>query len=231
MIGVFDSGVGGFCSLRELCRLMPRADITYLADRENAPYGTKTKEELIEFIGKDISTLKSLGARKILIACCTASAVYPFLGEEEKKISFPIIEPSSVAAARLGQRITVIATEYTVSSHAFSKAISKASKECRVAEISAQELVSLAEKEVHGERHNTEDTLEAVISRIKKTAPEVLILGCTHFSHLEKELSERLSGVITVSPAVLGARALYEELLKTGEINEENSGDGRLRYL
>ena len=52
-----------------------------------------------------------------------------------------------------------------------------------------------------------------------------------HFSHLEKELSERLSGVITVSPAVLGARALYEELLKTGEINEENSGDGRLRYL
>lgn len=232
MIGIFDSGVGGFASLGELRRLIPHADITYLADRNNAPYGRKTKDELIGLVKKDISVLRALGAKKILIACCTASAIHEYLPKEDKEISFPIIKPAAKRAAALGKRITVIATEYTVGSGAFSRAIAEFSGECRVKEISAQSLVSLAESEVHGEGCPWADALLwRTAEEIEKTEPEVLILGCTHFSHLEKKLTERLSGVITVSPAVLGARALCEELSEKGLLYEEKRGATRLRYL
>ena len=73
--------------------------------------------------------------------------------------------------------------------------------------------------------------IEEISKKIEKTDPEVLILGCTHFSHLEKMLTERLKGIKTVSPAVTGARAFYEELLRSGEENEKISGGARLRYL
>ena len=46
MIGVFDSGVGGICAFRRVRELLPREDIVYLADRKNAPYGTKSEDEI-----------------------------------------------------------------------------------------------------------------------------------------------------------------------------------------
>ena len=82
MIGVFDSGVGGYCAFRELRRLLPREDMVYLADRKNAPYGTKSEDEIIAFTKANIKRLREIGARKILIACCTASSVYNSLDEE-----------------------------------------------------------------------------------------------------------------------------------------------------
>ena len=73
MLGVFDSGVGGLAALRELRRLLPFEDMIYLADKENAPYGTKTEDELVALVREDVKRLRELGAEKILMACCTAS--------------------------------------------------------------------------------------------------------------------------------------------------------------
>ena len=84
MIGIFDSGVGGLNAFYEVRRGLPYADIAYLADRANAPYGTKPKDELISLVKNDIKRLRELGCRLILIACCTASTVYPELSDDEK---------------------------------------------------------------------------------------------------------------------------------------------------
>ena len=62
MIGIFDSGVGGLAAYKEVRRLAPQADIVYLADRKNAPYGTKGREELIKLVNKDVSRLREMGA-------------------------------------------------------------------------------------------------------------------------------------------------------------------------
>ncbi len=217
MIGVFDSGVGGIISYRELRRLLPREDILFLADRKNAPYGTKSKEELLSLVKTDIKRLTQLGAMHILIACCTASTVYAELSEEEKRISTPIIDPTALLLRKEAEkkdgiyRVYVIATEHTCSSHAFKSSVAKYSPSTEVIEHPTQELVSIVER---GQRDGatdryTESFLDSLSESIKEASPDALVLGCTHFSHLRGELERRLPEITTVSPAHIGARAVY----------------------
>ena len=118
MIGIFDSGVGGLNAYYELKRLLPDEDFIYLSDRKNAPYGTKSEDEIIALTRADIKRLKNAGARKILIACCTASSIHHKLDDEERQISLPIITPAAEIAAKSAKRILVIATEHTAKSSA-----------------------------------------------------------------------------------------------------------------
>ena len=211
MIGIFDSGVGGLTAYKEVRRLSPSADIIYLADRKNAPYGTKKQDELIRLVKNDVKLLRSLGATDILIACCTASTVYPFLDARTRRRTIPIITPSVKASLGL-KRIAVIATEHTVKCHAFGNAIKKAHPQSSVLEISAQPLVSMVEC---GSRDGNisglcREYLEKTASRIREFNADGLILGCTHFSHLENTLGEYLPEVKIISPAREGARKLVE---------------------
>lgn len=214
MIGVFDSGVGGICAFREIRRLLPREDIVYLADRKNAPYGTKTTEEIIALTKADIKRLRAVGAEKILIACCTASSIYDSLSDEERAVSLPIIRPAAEKAARVGKRIAVIATERTALSGAFAREI-KAFSDAPVFEFAEQKLVALVEGGCRDGRVSAECNaeLERIAKRVKEIGADTLILGCTHFSHLERELAARC-GVRTVSPAREGALALVK-MIKT----------------
>ena len=211
MIGIFDSGVGGLTAYKEVRRLSPSADIIYLADRKNAPYGTKKQDELIRLVKNDVKLLRSLGATDILIACCTASTVYPFLDARTRRRTIPIITPSVKASLGL-KRIAVIATEHTVKCHAFGNAIRKMNPQSSVLEISAQPLVSMVEC---GSRDGNisglcREYLEKTASRIREFNADGLILGCTHFSHLENTLGEYLPEVKIISPAREGARKLVE---------------------
>ena len=222
MTGIFDSGVGGFASYNEIRRLLPCEDILYLADREGAPYGTKNKETLIPLIRRDILRLKERGAQRILIACCTASALWQFLTDEEKEISFPIISPSAELSASLGERITVIATDYTARCGAFSEEIKRFNPRACVTEISAQGLVSLVEC---GARDGalgvaSEEAVERVCRAVGQSSPDVLILGCTHFSHLEGEIGKRLPKTKLVTPAVVGAREFVKKIKKEKSVSE-----------
>ena len=209
MIGVFDSGVGGLSALNELRRLLPTSDLIYLADRKNAPYGTKTREELMGLIKNDVNRLRDMGADKILSACCTASTVVPLLDEETRRDVLPIIHPAAKVAARLS-RVTVIATDHTVRSSAFESEIRRISPETSVQEIPCQQLVAYVEE---GSRDGevTEECIE-LLSGVARSAKdhrsEGIILGCTHFSHLEKTIKNLLPDLEIINSALLGARAL-----------------------
>lgn len=217
MIGVFDSGVGGLCAYRELRRLLPRQDIIYLADRKNAPYGTKSKDELIALTKNDIKRLRDMGADKILIACCTASTVYPYLDGWEREISLPIITPAALVASKY-RRVTVIATNHTVASHAFGNAICRLAH-TEVREIACQELVAMVEGGCREGRISK--ACRGYIEKIRKDAldfgADALVLGCTHFSHLESEFTRLLPRVRIISPATEGAVAMAEQMKKKTE--------------
>ena len=209
MIGIFDSGVGGLTAYKEVRRLAPSADIIYLADRKNAPYGTKGRDELIELVKTDVKILRSLGASDILIACCTASTVYPFLDRETRRRTIPIIEPAVESVYGL-KRVTVIATEHTVSCRAFGNSIRDKHLGTSVLEIPAQPLVSMVED---GSRDGNlsdlcREYLKDIASRVRAFKSDGLILGCTHFSHLENTLGEQLPEVKIISPAKEGAKKL-----------------------
>lgn len=210
MIGVFDSGVGGLNSYRELRRLLPDEDIIYLADRKNAPYGTKDRDTILNLTKNNIRALKDMGADEVLIACCTASSVYPLLNDEERRRAVPIIEPAAREAAKEGDRIAVIATKETVRSHAFGKAIERINPCACVTEIPTQILVSLVELGARdGELLPREgELLDRIASEVLCAGADALILGCTHFSSLRGELGARLCGTRIIDAAVIGAREL-----------------------
>jgi glutamate racemase len=227
LTGIFDSGVGGLAAYFELRRLLPREDIIYLADRKNAPYGTKTKDELIALTKKDIKRLCDMGARQVLIACCTASTVYSELSEWERKIATPIISPASRVAAE-GERIAVIATEHTVRSGAFGREIRKFSQASEVFERAEQALVAMVESGSRDGRIS--DECEGEIRQIAEWVTDIradtLVLGCTHFSHLESTLREMLPCVKIVSPAREGARAIKKKITV-----QHATGNGREIYI
>ena len=207
MIGIFDSGVGGFCALREIRRLLPREDIVYLADRKNAPYGTKSEDEIICLTKADIKRLCAYGVKKILIACCTASSLHDLLPRELQNISIPIITPTA-RLCRDSSSVLVIATEHTVRSGAFSKEIKRFS-DANVREIPMQPLVSLIEW-----GRDTKCATDEIVEMCEGC--DTLILGCTHFSHLYDDLRARLPKVKILSPAHIGANEVRKIKISRG---------------
>lgn len=226
MIGVFDSGVGGLAAINELRKITKDIDVSFLADRKNAPYGTKTLEQIIEFSKRNIEKLLSLGAEKILIACCTASAAYPYLSEREKSVSVPLIDLAASRAVEIanGGGIGVIATKRTVEERAFSKAIAKISNNASVFELETQEFVSMVESGARDGNLTLCDRqkIARALAPLRDKKIDTLILGCTHFPHIEKEI-QAVTGAKTVNPALEGAL----EISKIASL----SGNGRTIYV
>lgn len=227
MIGVFDSGRGGITAVRELRSLLPREDIYFFADRKNCPYGTKSPAALTKLVTRDIELLRSLGADKILIACCTASTVFPLLPADLQRNAYPIIAPTAKAAARVTKngKIGVLATEATVRSGAFRRELIRFAEVSQVTEIAAQNLVFLVEGGASDtnitdtERQELYKTLEP----FKKQETDTVILGCTHFPHLEKEIKKALPDVNIVSSSREGAMKIASGM--------SAGGRGRTVYL
>ena len=226
MIGVFDSGVGGLTALCELRKIAPNVNICFLADRKNAPYGTKKKEEIVKFTRSNIKRLRNMGVDKILMACCTASTVYQELSIEEKRLCVPIIEPAARRALTISKnkRIGVIATERTVKEEAFKRAILKSEPSAYVFELQAQKFVSLVESGARDFILTSDEIkeIESILLPIKSRDIDTLILGCTHFPHIKHKIEEIL-GIPTVNPSLEGAL----EIAKHTELSE----DGRTIYL
>lgn len=217
--------MSAFCEVR---RLLPREDIIYLADRDNAPYGTKTEEELKKLVANDVKRLRELGADMILIACCTASSIYGELDERDKRMTLPIITPAAKVATTLGKRIAVIATERTVTSHAFKREIQLLDEDSSVFEFAEQKLVHLIESGSRDGKISSEceDELHKIKEEVLNTHAEVLVLGCTHFPHVAKEIQRLLPHIKTVNPAKEGAI----ELLRVIKNKKLSPGNGKTVY-
>ena len=206
--------------------MLPREDIIYLADRKNAPYGTKTKDEILSFTKNNIKILKNMGAEAVLIACCSASSLYHLLDPEEREISTPIISPAAALAAKGSGRIAVIATQHTVRQGAFGDEI-KAISDATVTEMAEQRLVALVES---GNRDGRIDPicreyLWDMAERVRNTGADTLILGCTHFSHLEGEIAALLPEFRIISPARVGAIEMVKKIMPS------RSECGKVTYM
>lgn len=211
MLGLFDSGRGGLNTVRYLKESGDDADLVYLIDGNRSPYGTKTKKEITEIAEENVRLLTQMGAHRVLIACCTASTVHEDLLERYRKVSIPIIDPIAREAKRLSRtgRIGVIATEHTVSSGAFTRALNG----CSVRQLALSELVPLIDAGLSDDTVTGADItrLEAMLSPILKEDIDTLILGCTHFPALEKtigKIAEEYRDIRLINSARVGADVL-----------------------
>lgn len=218
MLGVFDSGTGGFNALSVIRKQIKSENVILFTDIRNAPYGTKSRRQILGITKENIEILRKLGARKVLIACCTASTLYPYLTKEERQFASDSLTPTVNRVKKTGaERITLLATSRTVKEAAFQKML----PECTVTEISAQPLVKFIDSGAHDGNITKEcrEYLNGLIPKIKDTHPETVILGCTHFHSLKKTIEEAL-GVPTVSSAYEGAMAFLNDI--KNEVREES---------
>lgn len=207
MIGVFDSGVGGLAVLVELRSALPDADLTYVADRERAPYGTRTLEEVQQFSLEVTTWLLDRGATTLVVACNTASAAaLDILRLEHPQVPIVGMEPAvKPATATTGTGVVaVFATSVTFQGRLFGSLVDRYAHQARVLTRACPRWVELVEAGVV-EGDEAEEAVAEQLAPVIDAGADTLVLGCTHFSFLSP-LVQRLAGptirVIDPAPAV-----------------------------
>ena len=191
-IAVFDSGVGGISVLRHLVRLLPSERFLYFGDSANAPYGTKTKEQVRDLTFAAGEMLLEQGIKALVVACNTATSA----AINDLRLTYPDliiigIEPALKLAADThpGGRIGVMATPMTLREEKFSKLMDRFSESCEIFKIPAPGLVELIES---GKADSPET--EALLRDLFAPFPnlDALVLGCTHYPFAAPAISRVL---------------------------------------
>lgn len=196
-IAVFDSGVGGISVLRELVRLMPEENYLYFGDSVNAPYGSKTTDEVRALTMDAAQMLLNRGAKALVIACNTATAAaITYLRETYPDAIIIGIEPAlKVAADRFPTgRIGIMATEVTLREEKLALQLARF-PEATVTRIPAPGLVELIESGC-ADAPQTDALLRQILTpHVGKL--DALVLGCTHYPFV-KEAIAKIMGDSTV---------------------------------
>ncbi len=191
-IGIFDSGIGGTSIWAAIHHLIPEERTIYLADSKNAPYGQKSKEEIIALCFKNTDLLLSMGCKLIVVACNTATTnaiqelrtkyAIPFIGIE------PAIKPAATNSRT--QTIGILATQGTLNSELFNKTTEKF-QDTKIIEQVGHGIVQLIE---NGKIDSPEMTqlLQSYLLPMIEANIDYLVLGCSHYPYLIPQIKKIL---------------------------------------
>ena len=230
-IGMFDSGVGGITVFKELISKLPNEDIIYIGDTASFPYGSKSKETIIELSKKQIENLIQRDVKLIVIACGTATS--QALEKLQGMFKIPIIgiiEPTVKYLKNNNlKNIGVAATTGTIRSKGWEKAIKEQIEDCSIQNKACPLLAPMAE-EGWIDNEIAKLTIHEYIKGFKDI--DSLILGCTHYPLFQdlivKELPEK-TVVINTGKMVSKEVKIY---LETNQLlNENNSNPKYEIYL
>lgn len=216
-IGVFDSGVGGLTVLRELTRLMPNEDFIYFGDEANAPYGTRTHDEVRALALDAASLLAEMGIKALTVACNTATAA----AVEALRAAYPNMpvigtEPAVKIAADAGYRhILVLATPVTVAEERFAALVSTRCGSAEVIAVPCPGLATMIE-----ETDPSSPELECCLDKL--IAPhrgrfDAVVLGCTHYPLIRDSIARTAGAGIPIFDGSAGiARQVARRLRDSG---------------
>jgi glutamate racemase len=209
-IGIFDSGVGGLTVFREIARALPHHPLIYLGDSARVPYGTKSPETVTRYTLQAASHLLDRGIGMLVVACNTATAAaLPALQSTLPVPVIGVVEPGARAAvAHTRGRVGVIATEGTVKSRAYTKAIQAIDAKIEVIESPAPLFVPLAE-EGWANTHVAREVAGIYLEPLIDAGIDTLVLGCTHYPILRGTIEKVVGdGVAIVDSAETTARSV-----------------------
>lgn len=219
-IGIFDSGVGGLTVYRALHNRLPNEHFIYLGDTARVPYGTKSLATVERYALENAVFLASRGIKMLVVACNTASALaLPKIRETIGLDVVGVIGPGARKAAKIANRIGVIATEATVSSEAYEKAIKLAKDSAEVIQTACPLFVPLAE-EGWTQEPETISIAKRYLSKINEFEPEAVVLGCTHYPILREVIQQTVGDNVTlIDSGEACAEEVAELLVKTNLAN------------
>lgn len=195
IIGVFDSGLGGLSVLKYFLQKLSKYNYLYLGDTARLPYGSKSPEMIYEYTRQAVDFLFQKGCNLIIIACNTASAqALRKLQQEYLPKNYPnrrilgVIRPLVEAASdKRFKKVGVLGTKATVSSDAYKNELQKINPDVEVYQQSAPLLVPLIE-EGWLKKPETKMILKKYLRPLKTKQIDTLILACTHYPFLYKQV-------------------------------------------
>ncbi|MBY0486152.1 MAG: glutamate racemase [Flavobacteriaceae bacterium] len=226
-IGLFDSGIGGTSIWKEIHQLLPNEDTIYLADSANAPYGQKTKEEIIQLSCKNTEFLLNQNCKIIVVACNTATTNaikelrvkydIPFIGIE------PAIKPAALHSQT--QKIGILATKGTLNSELFYKNVEQF-QDIKIIEQIGFGLVELIE---NGKINSSEMTklLKDYLNPMIASNIDYLVLGCSHYpfliSQIKKILPSNIKIIDSGEAVAKQTKKILNEKIGLREISQQSS--------
>ena len=222
-IGIFDSGIGGTSIFKEIHSLLPAEHFIYLADSKHAPYGNKTKDEIVRLSIKNTELLLDEGCKIIVVACNTATTNAISYLREKYEVPFIGIEPAIKPAALKTRTkvVGILATRGTLSSQLFHKTTDLYASGIKVIEQVGEGIVPLIET---GQLDSKKmlALLKNYIDPMIKADIDYLVLGCTHYPYLIPILEKMLPKKVTIIDSGLAVAKQTQAILKANDLLKSN---------
>lgn len=221
-VGVFDSGVGGLTVLQALRQELPHEHFLYVGDSGCAPYGDRAADFVVERAITITEFLVGQGAKAVVVACNTATAIAAEALRARFAIPIVAIEPAvKPAASRTRSRVVgVLATTGMLSSPNMGKLLASYGADV---EFVIQPCPGLADQVEQGAlaAEETRAMVKRYVRPIIDKGGDILVLGCTHYPFL-RPLIQEVAGpaVDVIDPALPVARELRRRLESAGLLND-----------
>ncbi len=232
MIAVTDSGVGGVSVLRELVRLLPGEDFWYFGDTANAPYGTKTREEVLAIVTENVRMMLFCGAEAIVLACNTATgAAAAALRETYPDVPIIGIEPALKPAAMVSPhpRVLSMATPLTLRQEKYAALEARFAETADIVDLPCPGLMELIEAG-HLDDALLDAYLDELLAPYRDVPFDACVLGCTHYPHARRAIARHLSaGCVILDGGEGTARETARRLAAAGLLSGRTAG-GTVRF-
>lgn len=198
-IGLFDSGIGGTSIWKEIVDLLPQENTIYLSDSKFAPYGNKSKKEIIELSCKNTEFLLKKNCKIIVVACNTATTNAISYLRETYKVPFigiePAIKPASLRSKT--KKIGILATKGTLHSELFEKTSKSLDQAIIIKEAIGEGLVELIEAGKIDSKE-TRELLKKYLIPMVEFGIDNLVLGCSHYPYLIEQIQSVIGTEIQI---------------------------------
>ena len=224
-IGFFDSGIGGISVLRDAVRLMPEENYIYYGDSANAPYGIKSKKEILDLTMNGVNYLLSQDVKALVIACNTATSIA--IDQIRAKLSIPVIsmEPAIKPALEgVAGKVLVLATPATLQQDRYLKLAQSLDKTGRIINCPCDELAGMIEKNIYKDKEIIKQYLSEKLLPYKNNV-DAVVLGCTHYVFVK----DIIGNIMTESKIFDGNSGTINHLKKVlidGDIKEPEGNRG-----
>ncbi len=226
-IGIFDSGIGGITTYKEILKLLPNEDYIYYADSKNNPYGEKSVKELKRITSNIVDYLIKKDSKIIVIACNTATTnCIKYLRNKYKDINFIGTEPAiKVACDNNYKNILVIATPCTILSNKTNQLIKRFKKDNQnVYLVSCTGLANAIET---NNKKLIKELLDKYLTIYKDI--DAIVLGCTHYIYI-KDLIQKYYPDATILDGNLGVAKRVKYILEENNLLSDNK-KGNIRFI
>ena len=231
-IGIFDSGIGGLTVAHAIKTLLPDEDLIYFGDTAHLPYGDKSEAAIQVYSIKIADILLKKGCKVIVIACNSASsASYELLKEYVRTDTHVInvIDPMVGLVTRdfNGKNIGLIGTKRTVQSGVYARKVQEANRNITLQSLATPLLAPMIEEGFFNNQISHEIIAQYLSDPLLNNI-EALILACTHYPLIKKEISDFYGGKMTIlDSSEIIAQALETYLRSEGLLNARHQADHR----